>query len=106
MSNEKFTSPYIANVSVCPKLVWTNNSWIRLKFKGSCLKQEHKASFISRNVVNLFIVYELDSWSQNLNTDFTLNNCLFGSAKLTKKDDPDRYKYRHNHWVLGTIKTS
>ena len=25
--------------------------------------------------------------------DFPLNNCLFGSAKLTKNDDPDKYKH-------------
>ena len=33
-----------------------NNSWIRLKFKGSCLKQD-KATFTPSNLVNLFIVY-------------------------------------------------
>ena len=27
------------------------------------------------------------------NTDFTLNNCLFGSVKLTKETDLDKYKY-------------
>ena len=30
---------------------------------------------------------------RNLNTDFTLSNCLFGSAKLTKNADLDKYKY-------------
>ena len=30
---------------------------------------------------------------RNLNTDFALNNCLFGSVKLTKNADPDIYKY-------------
>ena len=29
---------------------------------------------------------------RNLNTDFSLNNCLFGSVKLTKNADPDKYK--------------
>ena len=62
MSNEKFTSPYIANASVSPKLVWMNNSRIRLKFKGNCLKQGDKTPFIPNNVVNLLIVYELDTW--------------------------------------------
>ena len=28
-----------------------------------------------------------------MNTYFTLNNCLFGSVKLTKNADPDEYKY-------------
>ena len=30
---------------------------------------------------------------RNSNTDFTLANCLFGSVKLTKNADPDKYKY-------------
>ena len=34
--NEKFTSLYIANVSVSLELVWMNNSRIKLKLKGSC----------------------------------------------------------------------
>ena len=29
LSNEKFMSSYITNVSVCPKLVWMNNSGVR-----------------------------------------------------------------------------
>ena len=60
--NEKFTSPYIATVSVMDeKLVWIHNSRIRLESKGSCLKQEDKTPFIPNNVVNLFIVYEWDN---------------------------------------------
>ena len=46
-----------------------------------------------KNVVTLFIVYELDTWSQDINTDFTFKNCLFGSVTLTKNADPDKYKY-------------
>ena len=55
------------------------NSRIKLEFKGSCLKQE-EATFTPNNVVNLFITYELDRWSQNLNTDFTLKDCFFASV--------------------------
>ena len=29
----------------------------------------------------------------NLNTDFTLTNCIFGSVKLTKNADLHKYKY-------------
>ena len=32
-------------------------------------------------------------WSKDLNTDFTLDNCLFGAVKLTKNADPDKYVY-------------
>ena len=78
-------------MKVSPKLIW-NKSRTRLRFEGSCLKQEDKARFTQNNVVNLFIVYELDRWSQELNTDFTLKS-LFGAVKLTKNADPHKYRY-------------
>ena len=49
-----------------------NNSTIRLKFKGMCLKQEDKANFTPNIVVNFFIVYELDTLSRDLNTDYSI----------------------------------
>ena len=45
------------------------------------------------DAVNLYICYTLDQWSRDLDTDVTLGNCLFGSVKLTKNADLDRYKY-------------
>ena len=69
-----------------------NNSRIKLEFKRSCLKQD-KAPFTPNNVVNLYIVYELNIWSQDLNADFTLKDCLFGAVKLTKNANPNKYSY-------------
>ena len=43
-------------------------------------------------MINLYISYLLNSWLRNLNAQFTLNNCLFGSLKLTKNTDLDKYK--------------
>ena len=43
--------------------------------------------------IYIYISYILTPWLRNLNTDFTLNNCLFGSVRLTKNADPDKYKY-------------
>ena len=40
-----------------------------------------------------FIVYELDTCSQDLNSDFTLKDCLFGGVKLAKNTNPDKYVY-------------
>ena len=37
-----------------------------------------------------FIVYELDTWSQDLNSDFISKDCLFGGVKLPKNADPDK----------------
>ena len=69
-----------------------NNSRIRFKFKESCLKQD-KAPFTLNNVVNLYIVYELNIWSQDSNAEFTLKHCLFGVVKLTKNTNPNKYFY-------------
>ena len=67
-----------------------NNSRIRLEFKRSRLKQ-NKAPFTPNNVVNLFIVYELDRWSQDLNTKFNLKDCFFGAVKLAEDANPNNY---------------
>ena len=40
-------------------------------------------------VVTVFFVYKLDIWSRDLNTDFTLKDCLFAVVKLTKNAVPD-----------------
>ena len=45
------------------------------------------------DVVSLFIIYELDRLSRDLNIDYPLKDCLFGAVKLTKDADPDKYKY-------------
>ena len=44
-------------------------------------------------VINFFVFYELDTWSRDLNADFTLNDCLLGNVKLTKNSDTDIYSY-------------
>ena len=62
LSNEKFMPSFTSNNSLSPKLVWMNNSRIRLEFIGGCLKED-KAPFKPNNVVNLYIVYELNIWS-------------------------------------------
>ena len=39
--------------------------------------------------MNIFIVYDLDTWLRDLNSGFTLNDCLLGSVKLTKNGNPE-----------------
>ena len=59
------------------------------KFGGNCLINNNISVF--RKITNLHLSYTLDAWSSDLNTDFSLGNCLFWAAKLTKHADPDRY---------------
>ena len=44
-------------------------------------------------MVNLHIVYELKMWSEDLNAEFTLKNCLFGNVRITRNADPDKYLF-------------
>ena len=43
--------------------------------------------------MNIYVSYKLNPQLINLNKHFTLDNCLFGSVKLTKNVDLDKYKY-------------
>ena len=67
------------------------NNKIRLKFNESCLKQ-HNLHYKHKNIVNIYIVYELDA-STSYDNDPTLKNCLFGAVTLTKNADIDKYGY-------------
>ena len=61
-----------------------------INFNGHCLIKKNIS--IPKKVVNLYISYTLGPQLRNSNTDFTLSNCLFGSVKLTKNADLDKYK--------------
>ena len=69
-----------------------NNSRVGVIFEGSCLKRA-KVTFTTRNVVNSFIVSELDKWLKDLSANFTLKDCLLGVVKLTKNVVPGKYSY-------------
>ena len=62
-----------------------------MNFNGHCLRKNNIS--ILKKVINLYISYTLNPQLRNLNTDFTLGNCLFGSVKLTKNADLDKCKY-------------
>ena len=98
MSNEKCKPSYTANKSLFPKLL-CNKSRLRLRFEGSCLEQEDTVPFTPNNIVNLFIVYKLGRWSRDVNTGFTLKDCLLGAVKITKNVDADKCK--HSGYSIG-----
>ena len=62
-----------------------------MNFKGRCLIKNNIS--IPKNVMNLYISYILGPQLRNLNKNFPLGNCLFGSVELTKNADLDKYKY-------------
>ena len=46
----------------------------------------------NKKIVNIYIVYNLDSNLNNFNP--TLENCLFGSIKISKSSDMNKYNYK------------
>ena len=62
----------------------------RMNFNERCLIKTNFS--ITKKVINLYISYTLTPWLRNLNSDFALDNCFFGFAKLTKNADPDKFK--------------
>ena len=53
---------------------------------------KHNISILKK-VINLYISCTLGAKLRHLNADFTLGHCLFGSVKLNKIADLDKYKY-------------
>ena len=83
----------IPDNSLLPSINYISNTdKIRVKFTVTCLKQLNKLTYTHKKVVNIYIVYELDASSSNLN-DPTLKNCLFSAVTLTKNADIDKYGY-------------
>ena len=68
-----------------------HHSLPEINFNGHCLIKNNIS--IPKKVINLSISYTLGSHLKNSDTDLILINCLFGSAKLTKNADIDKYMY-------------
>ena len=89
---ESIKTPTISDNSFALRLAFIYNRRIGIKFKENCFIQDN-ISFTYRTLVNSFIVYKLNTWSRDLNTDFTLGDCSFGAVKLPKNGDLDKYRY-------------
>ena len=89
ISKESVKNRHTSGIRFAPKLIG-NYQFKKVELKGICLKQE-SVSLLHKNIVNVYISSKLDTCSRDLNTDFTLGNCLFGAVKLTKNADPDKY---------------
>ena len=72
LSNERINSITVSNYSITPELRNLCTK-IRVKFNGSCLKQD-KITYTHGTIVNIYIVYEISA--SLYSRDFTLQNCL------------------------------
>ena len=67
---------------------------MKVKFNGNYVVQNkvlHPNN--NNNVVNIYIVYKLDARNNTSNTDYTIQNALFGAVKVTKNSDISKNKY-------------
>ena len=91
LNDIKIKSIKTNNYSLNPCMDHYDTSKIRIKFDGSFLNR-FPPTILHGNIVNIYIVYEITSDYSSINYP-TLENCLFGSVKLTKNADIDKYGY-------------
>ena len=91
LNNTEFESIKTNNYLLNPRIDFYDTSKIRIKFNGSFLNR-FPALFPHGRIVNIYIVYEISSYFSDINYP-TVENCLFGSVKLTKNSDIDKYGY-------------
>ena len=94
MSNERISSTETSDYDQSPDLVY-DNATIKIEFRRDHLKQD-KVTYNHGPIVNIYInnISINNRLIPGINdSGVTLKNCLFGSVKLTKNTDIDKYKY-------------
>ena len=91
LNDTKIESIKTNNYLLNPRMDLYGMRKIRIKFNGSFLNRFPPA-ILYRDIVNIYIVYEITSDYKDINYP-TLENCLLGSVKLTKNVDIDKYGY-------------
>ena len=75
-----------------PTLIDSGRMSIRLE--GAYFKQMRLLRPNNDNIVNIYIEYLIDPISNSRNTDYTVQNALFGGVKITKNaTDTSKHKY-------------
>ena len=75
-----------------PSLI--DNGRMSVRLKGAHFKQTKLIRPNNDNIVNIYIVYLIDPIGSSRNTDYTVQNALFGGVKMTKNAvDTSKHKY-------------
>ena len=81
----------VATTSLPPLI---DNGRMSVRLEGAYFKQMRLLRPNNDNIVNIYIVYLIDPISNSRNTDYTVQNALFGGAKITKNaTDTSKRKY-------------
>ena len=64
---------------------------IGIKFDKDSLAVEQK-NYLTK-IVNVYIIYDLQSWPRNPADNFKFKNCLFGATNVVINSDKENYIY-------------
>ena len=81
----------VATTSLPPLI---DNGRMSVRLEGAYFKQMRLLRPDNDNIINIYIVYLFDPISNSRNTDYTVQNALFGGVKITKDSkDTSKHKY-------------
>ena len=86
----------VATTSLPPLI---DNGRMRVRLEGAYFKQMRLLRPNNDNIVNIYIVHLIDPISNSRNTDYTVQNALFGGVKINK-NATDTSKYRHEGYGI------
>ena len=89
--NSDMDAVSVATTSLPPLI---DNGRMSVRLEGVYFKQTKLIRTNNDNTVNIYIVYLIDPISSYRNTDYTVQNALFGGVKITKTaTDTSKHKY-------------
>ena len=89
--NSNMDAVSVATTSL-PTLI--DNGRMNVRLEGAYFKQMRLLNPNNDNIVNIYIVYLTDPISNSRNTDYAVQNALFGGVKITKNaTDTSKHKY-------------
>ena len=81
----------VQNIKTVSLNIKNINGQLYVFFNGNYFEQDPIT--IPNNVINIYVVYKLDPISSTRNTDYTIQNALFGAMKITKNTDSSKKNY-------------
>ena len=89
--NSNMDAVSVATTSLPPLI---DNGRMSVRLEGAYFKQTKLIRPNNDNIVNIYIIYLIDLISSSRNTDYTVQNALFGGVKITKNaTDTSKHKY-------------
>ena len=82
VQNTKSVAPDIKNIK----------GQLYVSFNGNYFEQD--LITIPNNVINIYVAYKLDPISSTRNTDYAIQNALFGATEITKNTDYSKNNYK------------